>query len=206
MKRVKDTLKSPRKARTLRSPPGRSLPATLLRNVAKSQLRGERMKLSLSSDWQMRLVNERPRYKHASLSRKQNTSPCCFWKQRWMALRLCRSNREFERTWHCLLRSCKWTDRPVFWREVTEKTCCPEKEGLPLRPPLVPSVRVHRVGVNYLVSWLVSAFSPVNHRGLHLGWRVGETSKPRPASFAIFGLNVPNQGMKSEAGSSLCLR
>ena len=56
---------------------------------------------------------------NASLDSKQNTWPCCFQKQQRSALGLCRSNREFDFTWCCLLRLSKWAELSVSWREVS---------------------------------------------------------------------------------------
>ena len=85
------------------------------------------------SNWQLatlwltdKLSQAAPTFKHASLDswkqtktkQKQKTWPCCFRKQEWSAVKLCKSNRDLEITWCCLRRLSKWGKLPVPWREV----------------------------------------------------------------------------------------
>ena len=65
--------------------------------------------LSPPYDWKMHLTNQCPRTNTSSDSR-QNTWPCCCRKQQGSALELCRSNKEFEFTWWCLLLLSKWAE------------------------------------------------------------------------------------------------
>ena len=51
------------------------------------------------------LIQSAPACKYAFVDSKQNSWPCCFRKQKWSALGLCRSNREFEFTW-CFYFAC----------------------------------------------------------------------------------------------------
>ena len=90
------------------SPP---LPHSNLEHLAAI---GLHLDLSPSSLWQLILAQiSAPAYKHESLDSEQNTWPCCFQKQHWSALGLCRSNCEFEITCCCLLRSSKWAELSV---------------------------------------------------------------------------------------------